>query len=70
MPAGILQVEVVLTYSCDDDSVACRRFCCCWLCPFSRVETDIGTHPKMGGPKFGIPTFYGHVKSTIETFPA
>ncbi len=30
---------------------------------------DIVMHPK-NGPRFGIPTFQGHVESTTETFPA
>jgi hypothetical protein len=30
---------------------------------------NIVIYPERNGPKFGIPTFYGHVESTIETYP-
>ncbi len=38
----------------------------------SALEQDRGNiviYPERIGPKFGIPTFYGHVESTIEAFP-
>jgi hypothetical protein len=57
-------IDWLMDWLIDDDQ--CSSFSLLFCLPF-RAETDIMMHPQMG-QKFGIPTFYGHVKSATETF--